>query len=117
MAANIHERLKEIAEQYGLAEDAERPMEFFFYAPNEDAAANLSISLYNLGYKLYPRSADETNRVTIPIVGHTPMMSTASQVLATWYEAMVELAEANGCQFDGYGTLISEPEEGWDAIL
>jgi hypothetical protein len=113
MAQNVHDRLKELATQYGMPEDAQRPFEFFFYAPHEDAAANLSISLHELGYKLYERS----NRPgDIPIIGHTPMMSTSSNVIAGWYEAMCELAEGHGCIFDGYGTLITEPEEGWDDI-
>ena len=114
--SNIHEPLKELATQYGLPEDAERPIEFFFYAPNEDAAANLSISLYELGYKLYERSATVTGTASISVAGHTPMMNTASEVLAAWYESMSQLADSHNCVFDGYGTLITEPEEGWDWI-
>jgi regulator of RNase E activity RraB len=116
MANNIHERLKELATQYGLPEDADRPMEFFFYAPNEDAVANLSISLHELGYKLYERSGNAVETASIAVIGHTPMMSTASKVLAEWYESMSELAENHDCIFDGYGTLITEPEDGWDWI-
>jgi regulator of RNase E activity RraB len=114
MAKNVHDRLKELATQYGMPEDAQRPFEFFFYAPHQDAATNLSISLYELGYKLYGRT--ERQAGDIPVTGHTPMMSSASKVIAAWYEAMCELAEHHNCVFDGYGTLITEPEEGWDWI-
>jgi hypothetical protein len=114
MAVNIHERVKELATLYSMPEDAQRPYEFFFYAPHEDAAANLSISLHQLGYKLYERTGGDRNRIAV--MGHTPMMSSASKVIAAWYDAMCDLAVSHQCVFDGYGTLITEPEEGWGWI-
>jgi hypothetical protein len=117
MAQNVHERLKELATEYGLPIDAERPMEFFFYAATADAAANLSVRLHELGYTLYGSSDCGPVATPVSITGHTPMMSTDSAVIAAWYEAMCDLAESVGCIFDGYGTLITESKEGWDAIL
>ena len=99
--------------QQGMTEDALRPMEYFFYAPSMDAASNLIISLHELGYKVY-KSGPPCDAAQHCVSGHTPMMSTIVKVIAEWYEAMSELAEVHNCVFDGYGTLITEPEEGWD---
>lgn len=118
MYPDIIARCRPLTTQPGKAEWGPCTLEFFFYAPSEDAAANLTSSLRELGYNLYELRGDALPE-TIPlcVTGCTTLIDDSTEVLVAWYEAMSELAESHGCDFDGYGRPHLDPGESWDSIM
>ena len=116
MEPEIIARHKSLTKRLDKAEGITDLIEFFFDAPSEKAAGDLSNSLRELGYVLYERSGNIPAANSRPDVsGHTSLIDDSLEVLTGWYEAMTKLAEFHSCEFDGYGRFHTDPEEPLEA--
>ena len=89
--------------KYGVLEDSELKLEYFFHTNSEEKAASLHGALDDLGYEGGYGESDDgdslyiVNGWTVPIV-----MSEASVV--GWTESMCYLGFKYDVKFDGWGT-------------
>lgn len=80
--------------------------EFFFYADSENAAANIAVSLHQLGYTVYEVGTPRFDSDKYSIIGNTPPLETEAKKMDAWCKQMTQHAEENDCFFDGWGSLI-----------
>jgi regulator of RNase E activity RraB len=89
--------------KYGVTDDTELKLEFFFYTNEEAKASELAAVLMKKGYSVrhMPAAHDETLQV---ITGWTEKMKMTDAVVVAWTREMCELGYASDCNFDGWGT-------------
>ncbi len=102
----MFKKSKEALQKFKKAFKPTQPFEFFFYAETEDAAANLSIALHQLGYTVYERDNRDTKLSKYAVIGYTTPLPTDDNKMDAWSEQMEKLALEYDCKFDGWGTLI-----------
>ncbi len=102
----MFKKSKEALQEFNKAFKPIQSFEFFFYADTEDAAANLSIALHQLGYIIYERINPNKKSFKYAVVGYTTPLATEEDKMNNWCKQMEQLALEYDCEFDGWGTLI-----------
>ncbi len=104
------ESFRELGRKFNLTEKDFDRVEFFFYAPTEDAAANLSIDLSLLGYEIYET---DYRRTPICISGCTLLIPTDEDSFVQWVTGMEAIAQQHKAEFDGWGMFAElDAEQG-----
>lgn len=99
---------QDVSRKFNFAEKDVDRVEFFFYAPTEDAAANLSIDLSLLGYEIYET---DYQRRPICISGCTLLIPTDEESLVQWATGMEAIAAQHNAEFDGWGMMAELKDE------
>jgi len=89
--------------KYGVSDETELKLEFFFYTNTEAKAVQLADDLKKKGYSVeqQPAAHDKALRV---ITGWTGKMKMTDAIVIAWTREMCELGYAADCEFDGWGT-------------
>lgn len=89
--------------EYGVSEDSELKLEYFFYTNSENKAASLHKALVNLRYSgEYDQSASD-DAIYIVTGWKTPIkMDNGSAVSRT--ESMCQIGFEHDAEYDGWGT-------------
>lgn len=88
---------------FGVSDDKELRLEFFFYSKNQDKADALAKELRAREYQAETvESAGDNNMLLV--TGWTTKMKTDDETIERWTEDMCELGYRNDCKFDGWGT-------------
>lgn len=88
---------------YGVSDDNELRVEFFFYSQTQVKAALLAAALTALKYEVETvKSAGDENLILV--TGWTTKMKMDDGTLERWTEEMCELGYKFDCKFDGWGT-------------
>jgi regulator of RNase E activity RraB len=103
MYREIINRLLSLSGKYGGKSGHDQSVEFFFYADTEDRAGNLAIELTKKGYEVYQV---EKSGKKWSIIGCTSPILISENNLTKWSEAMNDLANEFGAEYDGCGMLI-----------
>jgi regulator of RNase E activity RraB len=85
-------------------EDKELPVEFFFFANNQQKATDLAKVLSKMGYTVYSCTTCTHDKSLYSICGCTPKMKMADKFMSNWAEQMCKLGFEHDCKFDGWGT-------------
>jgi Regulator of ribonuclease activity B len=93
---------KDVGRKFNFADKDFDRVEFFFYANTEDAAANLSIDLSQLGYEIYKT---DYKRNPICVSGCTLLIPTDEDSFVQWVTGMEAIAQQHNAEFDGWGML------------
>lgn len=103
MYREIINRLLSLSGKYGGKSGHLQSVEFFFYAGTEDRAGNLAIKLTKMGYEVYQvaKSGEKWS-----IIGCTTPIIISENNLTKWSEAMNDLANDQGTEYDGCGMLV-----------
>lgn len=89
--------------EYGVSEDSELKLEYFFYTNSEDKAASLHEALVNLGYSgKYGQSASDESIYIV--TGWTLPINMRRDSTVGWTESMCRLGFEHDAEFDGWGT-------------
>ena len=97
--------------QYGVTDQTQLRLEYFFYTKMKDKAAGLSEKLSGLGYSsAHDRSASDPKQFVVS--GWTTRMAMDEETVLAWTRRMCDLAREHKCEFDGWGT---NPEQAADA--
>ena len=89
--------------EYGVTEDSELKLEYFFYTNNEDKAASLRKALVNLGYSgEFGQSASDDSIYIV--TGWTTPIKMDRDSAVTWTESMCKIGFEHDAEFDGWGT-------------
>ena len=89
--------------QYGVMDDAELALEFFFYTDSQAKASALAAALSNEGYSVEegPSASDEE---TMLVTGWTTRITMDDKTVVDWAKRMCQIGFEHDCQFDGWGT-------------
>jgi hypothetical protein len=89
--------------KYGVTDETELKLEFFFYTNTEAKAAELAGALKKKGYSVehQPSAHDKSLQV---VTGWTGKMKMTDAVVIGWTREMCEVGYASDCEFDGWGT-------------
>jgi len=88
---------------FGVPDDRELRIEFFFYSRTEANANALASELRNLHYEVETeKSAGKENLFLVN--GWTTKMRMDDKTVQHWTEQMGELGYKFDCEFDGWGT-------------
>ena len=89
--------------KYGVTDETELKLEFFFYTKTETKASELAEVLRTKGYAVQrePAAHDKSLRV---ITGWTEKMKMTDDIILSWTRDMCEVGYASDCEFDGWGT-------------
>jgi hypothetical protein len=93
----------------GVSQDQELRLDFFYAAPSEDAAAQLTERLVSTGCEASASSSKKglLGKRTWGVAGQTAPMAVSLPALDAWVRTMVEVgASCGGCEFDGWGTAL-----------
>lgn len=89
--------------EYGVSEDSELKLEYFFYTNKEDQAASLHKALAKLGYTgKYGQSA--SNDSIYVITGWTTPIKMDKDSAVAWTASMCKIGFEHDAEFDGWGT-------------
>lgn len=89
---------------FGVPDEREQEVDFFFYAGTESSAERLANVLKEMEYDVwFGKYGDDDPRFLI--TGMTTKMKMDDRTLQLWTEKMCGLAERYSCQFDGWGTI------------
>jgi len=99
-----NEKLLEIIERHGADQDATRPIDFFFYTGDQDAASALARDLEVSGFVSVQVSDEPRNDQWC--VQAVRMDSVAAITEEAFVERVVSLAAKHLVAFDGWGTPI-----------
>ena len=100
------ETLKQL-KNYGVSDDSELKLEFFFYAKMEDKAQMLAATLKKLNYEVeFGKSAGD--KKLFIITGWTKKMTMDDGTVQAWAKEMCELGYKFDCDFDGWGTTPNQ---------
>ena len=92
---------------FGVSDDTELKVEFFFYSRDQIHADALVNKLKELNYEVYScRSAG--NEDLFLITGWTTKMKMDDKTVQDWTEEMCEVGYRFDCQFDGWGTTPAQ---------
>ncbi len=100
------ETLKQL-KKYGVSDDSELKLEFFFYAKMEDNAQMLAAALKKLNYEVeFGKSAGDKKLLIIN--GWTTKMKMDDGTVQSWTKEMCVLGYKFDCDFDGWGTTPNQ---------
>lgn len=89
--------------EYGVSEDSELKLEYFFYTNSEDKAASLHKALVELGYSgEYGQSASDDSIYIV--TGWTAPINMSKDSAVSWTESMCKIGFEHDAEFDGWGT-------------
>jgi hypothetical protein len=89
--------------KYGVTDETELKLEFFFYTNTEAKASELADILTKKGYSVERKPAARDKSLQV-ITGWTGKMKMTDAVVIAWTREMCELGYASDCEFDGWGT-------------
>lgn len=95
--------------KYGVGDDSELSLEFFFYTDKQDKASNLAIELKKLNYNIETVDKSAGDPKLWAVTGWTTPIQMDINSLTKWTEHMCKLGYENDCDFDGWGT---NPDQG-----
>lgn len=96
-----------ILRQYGVQDDNELKLEFFFYSKTKNKAELLATSLKGLSYEVeVGKSAGDESLFLIN--GWTTNMKLDDFTVQSWIKQMCRLGFKHDCQFDGWGTMVDQ---------
>lgn len=95
--------------KYGVGNESQLSLEFFFYTDQQDKASNLAIELKKLNYNIdtVGKSAGDTKLWAV--TGWTIPIKMDITSVTKWTEQMCKIGFDNDCDFDGWGT---NPDQG-----
>jgi tetratricopeptide (TPR) repeat protein len=95
--------------KYGVNDQSQLTLEFFFYTDKQDKASNLAIELKKLNYNIetVDKSAGDSNLWIV--TGWTTPIKMDLSAVTKWTEQMCKIGFDNDCDFDGWGT---NPDQG-----
>ncbi|MBE1294528.1 MAG: hypothetical protein GJ677_18750 [Rhodobacteraceae bacterium] len=89
--------------QYGVTDETELRLEYFFYTNREKKAASLHEALEKLGYSgRYGQSADEAS--IFIVTGWSMPVKMSKDSAVSWTETMCRIGFKYDAEFDGWGT-------------
>ena len=100
-------RLVELIGEIG-GEPTDHGVDYFFYAPTFDHAADLMSELKTMGYKEVNIYKPENESRDWSVIGYIEEMKIDENTTMDWVEEMEQLAEKYTCKFDGWGTVASD---------
>jgi hypothetical protein len=89
--------------KYGVTDETELKLEFFFYTNTEAKASELADALKKKGYAVERKPAARDKALQV-ITGWTAKMKMTDAIVIGWTREMCELGYASDCEFDGWGT-------------
>jgi hypothetical protein len=89
--------------KYGVTDETELKLEFFFYTNTEAKASELAEVLKKKGYSVEQKPAARDKALQV-ITGWTGKMKMTDGIVIAWTREMCELGYASDCLFDGWGT-------------
>jgi len=89
--------------KYGVTDETELKLEFFFYTNTETKASELADALKKKGYAVERKPAAHDKALQV-ITGWTAKMKMTDAIVIGWTREMCELGYASDCEFDGWGT-------------
>jgi len=89
--------------KYGVTDETQLKLEFFFYTNSESKASELAKALKEKGYSVQTKPAPQDKKFQL-ITGWTEKVKMTDAVVIAWTREMCELGYANDCDFDGWGT-------------
>ena len=107
MQVALAPRVLEHLMDFGVPDDIELRMEFFFYSQNQVNAEALANALRTLGYEVETGESAGNNNLQL-INGWTTKMKMDDQTVQNWAEQMCELGYKFDCKFDGWGTTPNQ---------
>lgn len=98
-------QFRSVVTHFNLLGDADKEVEFFFYAQYEENAQSLQEDLVRLNYfaEVYPSQNQWL------VTGYTPKIDIGSKVFDLWVEKMYEISYLHDAVFDGYGVICDNP--------
>lgn len=88
---------------YGVTDQSELKLEYFFYTNTKEKAAALAQKLADMGYTgSYDHSASD--RKQFVVTGWTSPLRMDEQTVLDWTGRMCDAGHENDCEFDGWGT-------------
>jgi len=89
--------------EYGVTDEAELKLEYFFYTDTEDKAKDLAGALVKKGYtsKAQPSAGDPSIYV---VTGWSTKLRMSEDSVVNWTREMCLLGYSKDCDFDGWGT-------------
>jgi hypothetical protein len=89
--------------KYGVTDQTELKLEYFFYTNSESKAAKLADVLKKKGYSVEHGPSASDKKVQV-VTGWTEKMKMSEAVVVAWTEEMTDRGFAADCDFDGWGT-------------
>lgn len=94
--------------QYGVTDESQLKLEYFFYTNSKEKAAALAQALATLGYTgSYDHSASDKKQFVV--TGWTSRMKMDDQTVLDWTGRMCDAGHEHDCEFDGWGTNPKQP--------
>ena len=87
---------------YGIAEERQVRLEYFFYTNAVDKAGALSKELAGMGYDTEVQDSGNNKKVRV-VAGSTAPIQLATDKVLDWTEAMCNTGYKHDCEFDGWG--------------
>jgi hypothetical protein len=88
---------------YGVTDDSQLKLEYFFYTDTKEKAAALAQKLTGLGYSGgYDHSASDKKQFVI--TGWTSPIKMDDKTVLDWTGRMCDVGHEHDCEFDGWGT-------------
>jgi hypothetical protein len=88
---------------YGVTEESQLKLEYFFYTNTMEKAAALAQNLADMGYKgSYNHSASDKRQFVV--TGWTSPMQMDEKTVLDWTGRMCDVGHEHDCEFDGWGT-------------
>lgn len=88
---------------YGLSDDKELKLEFFFYSKTQVNADALAHELTELKYEVETGKSAGSEKLIL-VTGWTVKMKMDDNTIQHWTEEMCDLGYRFDCKFDGWGT-------------
>jgi hypothetical protein len=89
--------------RYGVTDESQLKLEYFFYTNTRDKAAALAQKLAGLGYTVsYDHSASDKKQFVV--TGWTSPMKMDDKTVLDWTGRMCDVGHEHDCEFDGWGT-------------
>jgi regulator of RNase E activity RraB len=89
--------------EFGVTEDKELKLEFFFYSNTIDKVEKLSDELKEMNYEVQFGQSQGDKKLFIS-TGWTAKMKMTNETVTSWTKQMCELGYKFDCDFDGWGT-------------
>jgi hypothetical protein len=101
--ASMTPKTMEQLRAYGVTDETQLKLEYFFYTNSKEKASKLFEKLQGLGYSgKYCASAK--NEEIFVITGWTARMSMDNDTVVEWTVMMCDIGKDMDCEFDGWGT-------------
>ena len=115
--AYAHNRARQLAmtpqvvtqlREYGVTDDSQLKLEYFFYTNTKEKAAALAQKLADMGYT----GSDDhsaSDKKQFVVTGWTSSMKMDDQTVLDWTSRMCNIGRTHDCEFDGWGTNPEQP--------